>query len=260
MTTIVTWNINSIKVRLPLVLQWLTEHQPDIVLFQELKCVNDAFPKEDFEDVGYTCVCHGQKTYNGVAILSKESIEDIQVTLPGFEDTQARYIEAFTGKLRVASVYVPNGQEVQSEQYRYKLAFLQALKRHLQHIFILNEAFVIGGDFNVAPYALDVYDPALSGTDRILCSQQEQDALREILYLGFTDALRVMHPNESGLFTWWDYRGGAFEQNKGFRIDHFLLSPQAADHLVSAEVHHSVRGFKRASDHAPVICVLDDHL
>jgi exodeoxyribonuclease-3 len=243
MVKLVTWNVNSVRIRVPLIEEWLKEHQPDIVLFQELKCVTEAFPNETFEDLGYNCAVIGQKSYNGVAILSKEPIDDVYTELPGFEDVQARYIEAFTGNVRVASVYVPNGQEVDSDKYLYKLEFMQALRNHLQHVLSLEEA-------------QDMHTPLLSGTNHILISQKEQEALREILYMGFTDALRISHPDEPGLFTWWDYRAGSFEQNRGLRIDHFLLSPQAADRFTSAEVATSVRGLDRASDHAPVICVL----
>ncbi len=258
MTSIVSWNVNSVKVRLPAVLNWLSEHQPDILLLQELKCITETFPFEPFEDIGYNCAVLGQKSYNGVAILSKAPIEDVQTSLPGFDDVQARYIEAFIGKVRVASVYVPNGQEVGSDKYAYKLAFIEALRAHILNRLTLDEAFVIGGDFNIAPYALDMHNPSFSGTDRILCSQTEQEALRKILFLGMTDSLRISRTHEKGLFTWWDYRAGSFEQNKGLRIDHILLSPLAADCFVSASVETSVRGLERASDHAPVICVLKE--
>lgn len=254
--TISTWNVNSIRTRLETVIQWLREHQPTVLLLQEIKCMTELFPEEAFSDLGYNCAVIGQKSYNGVALLSKDPIDDVQTALPNFDDTHARYIEAFTGNVRVASVYVPNGREVGSEHYRYKLAFYAALQRHMSQLLALDESVVIGGDFNVAPYAMDMHNPVLSGTDRILCAQGEQDALRSLINTGYTDAVRSLHPYAQGLFTWWDYRAGAFDQNRGYRIDHLLLSPQAADRLVSAEISSTVRGLQRASDHAPVMCTL----
>ena len=256
MISIATWNVNSIRTRLPIVTDWLREYQPTVLLLQELKCQTEVFPEEAFSDLGYNCAVNGQKSYNGVAILSKYPLEDVQTALPHFEDTHARYMEAFTADVRVASVYVPNGREVDSEHYHYKLAFYKALQKHMRNLLDLDESIIIGGDYNVAPYAMDMHDPKLSGTDRILCAQAEQEALRSLIYCGYTDALRTIHPDAKDLFTWWDYRAGAFDQNRGYRIDHLLLSPQAADRLDNAEVSSTVRGLERASDHAPVVCYL----
>lgn len=255
MKTIVTWNVNSIRVRLPLLLAWLKEKGPDVVLLQETKTTDDQFPREEIENLNYNIATYGQKTYNGVAILSKFPIEDITCGIPGFEDDQARYIEAVTAGMRVASVYVPNGMAVESEKYDYKLGFLNHLYIHTQTLLTYDEVFLLGGDFNVTPEDQDVYDPK-EWHEKILCSTPERAGFRALLYLGLTDALRALRPQERDLYTWWDYRGGAWQNNEGMRIDHFLLSPQASDYLTDAFVDKSVRGLEKASDHAPVYCQL----
>ncbi|RZI45398.1 exodeoxyribonuclease III [Candidatus Finniella inopinata] len=253
---IVTWNVNSIRVRLPNVTRWLNNHQPDVVLLQELKCLNEAFPRQELEDLGYNVAVHGQKTYNGVAILSKSPIEDITYGLPNFsEDLQARYIEAVVGKVRVASVYIPNGQEVGSPAYVYKMAFLGKLHSHLQHLLTYDEACVIGGDYNIAPTDQDVYDAGV-WADKVLCSKPERKAFQALCHLGYQDAVRLRHPGV-GPFTWWDYRAGAFLANKGLRIDHLLLSPLATDRLQDCGVDAAPRADEKASDHAPVWCTLN---
>ncbi len=256
--SIATFNVNSIRARLPNVLAWLCEAKPDIVLLQELKCVDEQFPALEIEDLGYNCAIYGEKTYNGVAILSKFKLEDVSRGLQGDEaDTQARYIEALVhtplGVMRVASVYVPNGQEVGSDKFAYKLKFLGRLYAKLKAILEYEEMVVIGGDYNVAPENLDVYDSRrLSET--VCFHSEERKRLRKILHLGYADAFRQLHPDDPG-FSWWDYRGGAFEAGHGLRIDHLLLSPQAADRLTACEVHTSVRAAEKASDHAPVVGV-----
>lgn len=255
MMNVVTWNINSIRVRLPSLLSWLKETGPDIVLLQETKATDDQFPREDIEDLHYNIATYGQKTYNGVAILSKFPIDDVTQGIPGFEDDQARYLEAVIKGIRVASVYVPNGMAVGSDKYAYKLDFLNHLYTHVQTLLNHEEAFLLGGDFNVAPQDEDVYDPQ-EWHEKILCSTPEREEFRSLIYLGLTDALRALHPQEKDLYTWWDYRGGAWQNNEGMRIDHFLLSPQATDHLTNAFVDKSVRSFEKASDHAPVVCQL----
>ncbi len=255
MLTIVTWNINSIRMRLPLLVEWLKETAPDIVLLQETKVMDDQFPKEAIEDLQYNIVMFGQKTFNGVAILSKHPIEDVTKGIPGFQDEQARYIEAVIRGMRVASVYVPNGMEVGSDKYAYKLKFLTHLYQHVKTLLTYDEALAIGGDFNIAPSDQDVYDPE-AWREKILCSTPEREKLRALMYLGLTDALRTMHAEEKELYTWWDYRGGSWQNNFGMRIDHFLLSPQAADHLEFASVEKKIRGLEKSSDHAPVLCQL----
>lgn len=259
MLNIATWNVNSVKSRLPHLVKYLTEYKPDVVLLQELKCVTDAFPYMEIEDLGYNVAAHGQKTYNGVAILSKYPIDDVTTTLPGDEsDEQARYIEAVISlnnkAIRVASVYVPNGQAPNSDKFAYKMKFFDRLYDHINKLLTYEEAFIIGGDYNVAPTAIDVYDPkSLEGT--VCFHPDEREKLRKILYLGLTDAFRAANDNTQQ-FSWWDYRGSGWQYNKGMRIDHLLLSPQAADLLQTSEVISDVRGWEKASDHAPVACNL----
>jgi len=253
MLTIATWNINSVRMRLPAVLVWLKENAPDVVLLQETKAINDQFPREEIEDLHYNIALHGQKSYNGVAILSKFPLEDIQCGLPNFKDASARYIEAVVRGTRIASIYVPNGMAVGSEKYAYKLDFLQHLYQHTQQLLTYDERLILGGDFNVTPTDQDVYDPA-AWHEKILCSTPERAAFRTLQHLGLTDALRALHTDARELYTWWDYRGGAWQNNFGMRLDHFLLSPQAADHLPEAFVDKKARDGEKASDHAPVIC------
>lgn len=254
---IATWNVNSIKARLPNVLEWLSEAKPDIVLLQELKTTDDGFPYMEIEDMGYNVAVNGQKTYNGVAIFSKFPIDDVVKKLPGDEaDEQARYIEGVVSVnkevLRVASVYVPNGQEPSSDKFQYKLKFFERLKNHAEKLLEYEEKLIIGGDYNVAPDDIDVYDPkSLRGTTCF--HPEEQKRFRSIINLGFTDAFRALHPKKHQ-FSWWDYRGGGYEHNKGMRIDHLLLSPQAADVTVASGIDEQPRGKEKASDHTPVWC------
>lgn len=248
---IATWNVNSIRARLEHFDKWLTQTRPDIVLLQELKCLEHHFPHEMAEDHGYNVAIHGQKSYNGVAILSKFPLEDVTSDFHGNPDlTHARYIEAVTAGLRVASVYVPNGQEIGSDKFAYKLAFLNALKDYFCWRLKLDEKFIIGGDFNVAPYPQDMHNPLLSGTDRILCSLPEQQAFRSLLSIGLHDAIGALYSPPP--FSWWDYRQGAFAENRGYRIDHLLLSSSAFDRLKEGGVDLEPRAWPRPSDHSPV--------
>jgi len=256
MKSLATWNINSIRSRLPLLLDWLKEREPDVVLLQETKATDDQFPCDEIEALNYNIALYGQKTYNGVAILSKLPLEDVTRGISGFRDDQARYIEAVVGGMRVASIYVPNGTAVGSDKYVYKLDFLKHLYAHAQTLLTYDEALILGGDFNITPSDEDVYDPQ-EWHEQILCSTQEREALRSIIYLGVTDVLRASHQNAKELYTWWDYRGGAFQNNFGLRIDHLLLSSQAADHVKSCEVDKKWRAVEKASDHAPIICEVD---
>lgn len=253
---IVTWNVNSVRVRLPHIEIFLKECQPDVLLLQELKCEEHNFPSV-IEDYGYNYVLLGQKTYNGVAILSKYPIDDIQKGIPNFEDSASRYVEAFTGGIRVASVYVPNGQEVNSIAYEYKLKFLDALYIHIKSLLNFDEKFVIGGDFNIAPTDADIYAPDI-WHEKVLCSTPERAAWRKITYLGLIDSIKQFSGNQAkNPYTWWDYRTPfAFTKNYGLRIDHLLLSPNATDVLKSAKVYTNMRSLERASDHAPVECLL----
>lgn len=256
---IATWNVNSIKSRLHQLLPWLKEAAPDIVLVQELKTMNDGFPYMEIEELGYNLAVHGQKSYNGVAILSKFPLSDIRNELPGESaDLEARYVEAVVSlrnsALRVASVYVPNGQSPDSDKFQYKLRFLNRLRAHIQSLLPLDEVLVIGADYNVAPAPIDVYDAAqLDGT--VCYHPLEREKLRGILHLGMYDAFRTLHPTRQ-MFSWWDYRSGGHDNNKGMRIDHLLLSPQATDLLESCEILHSLRGQERPSDHVPVMATL----
>lgn len=257
--TIATFNVNSIKARLPNLLSWLKEARPDIVLLQELKCVDEAFPTLEIEECGYNIATHGQKTYNGVAILSKFPLEDITRGLPGdVADEQARYIEAVAsipgGALRVASAYVPNGQEVTSDKFPYKLAFFERLRTHWQERLTYHEIAVLGGDFNCAPEAIDVYDAA--ALDGSVCYHPaERERLRALFHLGLYDAFRTLHPTRQQ-FSWWDYRGNGYERGHGLRIDHLLLSPMATDCLTACIIDETPRQQEKPSDHAPVICTL----
>lgn len=250
---IATWNINSIRVRISTLLQWLKDIHPDIVLLQETKTLDQGFPFEPIEDLGYNIVHHGQKSYNGVAILSKYPFDEINKVLPGANpDLEARYLEAVIGSTRVISLYVPNGQAVNSSKYRYKLEFFQRLQMHMQRLIQYNEKLIIGGDFNVAPTDNDVYNPA-AWEGAVLVSPAERQCFFKLIELGLIDAWPIKHGNQKG-YTWWDYRMGAFKKDYGLRIDHFLLSQQAAADLETIEVARNIRAFERPSDHAPLWC------
>ena len=252
---IATWNVNSIKVRIPHLMEWVKQAYPDIVLLQELKTTEDQFPRMAIEELGYNMAIVGQKTYNGVAILSKAPIEIEHTTLPGApSDEQARYVEAVVGNTRVASIYLPNGNPVETEKFAYKLAWLDRLITHAQSLLALEEAVVLGGDFNVCPTDHDVYDPK-GFSDDALCRPESRARFRALCHLGYTDALRALHP-ELGLYTYWDYQAGRWNRDEGLRIDHLLLSPQAADRLVAADVDRGPRGMDKPSDHTPVWCEL----
>jgi exodeoxyribonuclease-3 len=252
---IATWNVNSIKVRIPHLMIWVKQVNPDIVLLQELKTTEDQLPGMAMEELGYNLAMVGQKTYNGVAILSKAPIEVEHTTLPGApSDEQARYVEAVIGKVRVASIYLPNGNPVETEKFSYKLAWLDRLITHAQSLLALEEAVVLGGDFNVCPTDHDVYDP-MGFADDALCRPESRARFRALCHLGYTDALRALHP-ETGLYTYWDYQAGRWNRDEGLRIDHLLLSPQAADRLIASDVDRGPRGMDKPSDHTPVWCDL----
>ena len=248
-----TWNVNSVKSRLEHLVNYLRKNSPDVLLLQELKCQTEAFPFMEIEDLGYNLAIHGQKTYNGVAILSKYPIEDTVKTLPGDDtDQEARYIEAVTRGVRVASVYVPNGQEPNSDKFQYKLRFFERLQEHLRTLLTYDEKMVIGGDYNVAPEPIDVFDPkSLDGTTCF--HPEERKRFKNILNLGFTDAFRATNPHTQK-FSWWDYRAGAWQYNKGMRIDHLLLSPEAADALQTSDIDSEPRTWDKPSDHTVVKC------
>jgi len=253
---VATWNVNSIKARLPLVLAWLRAAEPEVVLLQETKVVDGEFPGLAIGELGYNSAAVGQKSYNGVAVLSKRPIEVLATRLPGDpEDAEARYIEVFTGGIRVASIYAPNGNPVGGDRFPYKLGWLDRLYAHMAQALGDEETCVFAGDYNVAPTDTDVYDPPAWRGDA-LCRPESRAAWRRIVYGGLTDAIEALAPVGTRCFTWWDYRAGAFANDHGLRIDHILLSPQAADRLEVAAVDRSPRAWERASDHAPVWCRL----
>ena len=257
MTTIATWNVNSIRARLPRVLDWLADARPDVALLQELKVVDENFPAAEIEDLGYNIEAHGQKTYNGVAILSRHPIEDVTRGLPGDDsDEQARYIEAFTAGLRVASIYLPNGNPAPGEKFDYKIAWMDRLVTHTRDLMALDEAFVLGGDYNVCPTDDDVYNP-VGWADDALCRPESRNRFRSMVNLGLTNAYRSLHP-EPGQYSYWDYTGGAWQKGFGLLIDHLLLSPQAADRLKEAGIDRKPRGKEKPSDHTPVWCELEE--
>ena len=255
MVKIATWNVNSIKARLPRVLEWLAEAAPDVVLLQELKGVAENFPRSEIEAAGYHVEVVGQKSYNGVAILSREPIEAVLRRLPGEpEDDHARYLEGTTFGLRVASIYLPNGNPVDSGKYPYKLRWMARLRDHTADLLASERPLVLGGDYNVIPTPEDVYDAA-RWTEDALYKLDTRRAFRSLVNLGLTDAFRALHP-EPGAYTYWDYQGIAWSADRGLRIDHLLLSPQAADRLRSCEIDRQPRGRERPSDHTPIWCEL----
>jgi exodeoxyribonuclease-3 len=255
-----TWNVNSVKARLDAARDWLKEAQPDVVCLQEIKTTDDTFPAEAFEALGYNCAVHGQKTYNGVAILSKRPMEDVTPRLPGGDgDDHARYIEAVVpgdhGVVRVASIYAPNGNPIGTDKFKYKLAWLERLAIHAKELLVLEEPLVLMGDINVIPTADDCYDPRAWENDALF-QPESRAALRRIEYLGFTEAFRACHA-ETHQYTFWDYQAGAWNKDHGIRIDHILLSPQATDRLKGCGIDKHVRGREKPSDHVPVWCELD---
>jgi len=259
---IATWNVNSIKARLPRVLEWLGAFQPDVALLQELKSVEETFPRMEIEDLGYNIEISGQKSYNGVAILSKSPIEVDHYRLPGEEeDDHARYIEAFTGNVRVASIYLPNGNPTRNEdgsdsdKFKYKLRWMDRLKAHTESLLKLNEPFVLGGDYNICALDTDTYD-AKGMADDALCRPESRNRFRAINNLGLTNAFRTFDPSPH-TYSYWDYQRGAWSKDNGHLIDHLLLSPEAADKLTAAGIDKTPRGKEKASDHTPVWCELD---
>ena len=249
-----TWNVNSLKVRLPQVIDWLEVNQPDMLCLQETKLSDENFPQDEIAAIGYQSVFTGQKTYNGVAILSKQKGSEVVTAIPDFIDAQKRVIAATYGDLRVISIYVPNGDTVGSEKYDYKLTWLPALSRWLQQELRDYKKLAVLGDFNIAPEDRDVHDPKL-WEGKVLCSQPERDAFNELLDLGFVDSFRLFEQPEK-TYTWWDYRMMAFRLNRGLRIDHILLSHELSSTCLTCKVDKTMRKRERPSDHAPVIVEL----
>lgn len=255
---IATWNVNSVRQRTEHLLRYLRDAKPDVLCLQELKCVDAVFPHLDVEAEGYNAALHGQKGFNGVAILAKAPVE-VTRGLPGDpDDEQARYIEAVVpngeGIVRVASIYLPNGNPPQTEKYAYKLAFMDRLIAHVRNLLALDEPLVLAGDYNVIPTANDAADPAAWEGDALFLPETRA-RFRSLLNLGLTDALRAT-TDDTSLYTFWDYQAGAWQRNKGIRIDHLLLSPRAADRLVEVAIDKERRGEERPSDHVPVEIIL----
>jgi len=257
---IATWNVNSVKQRIENLTAWLAERTPDIVCLQETKTIDEAFPRQEIEALGYNVAVHGQKTFNGVAILSKFKFDEVTQRLPGDPaDDHARFIEAAVstkaGALRVASIYLPNGNPTGTDKYTYKIKWMERLAKYTHERLQLEEPLIMAGDYNVIPAAADVHNPAAWATDALFLPQT-REKFRSLINLGLTDAIRAVS-DDAGLYTFWDYQAGAWQKNWGIRIDHLLLSPQAADRLTTAGIDKHVRSWERPSDHVPVYIDLD---
>lgn len=248
---IATWNVNSMKVRLPHVLEWLQSHEPDVLVLQEIKQLTENFPADALAELGYHSIANGQKTYNGVAIISKTTPTEPVIELPGFEDPQRRVLATTIDGLRVIDLYVPNGSEVGSDKYEYKLNWLASLREFLDQELRRHENLVVLGDFNIAPADEDVYDPEKWG-DAILCSPLERKALGRLLDLGLSDVFRKFDQPD-GTFSWWDYRAAGFRRNAGLRIDLILTSSSMTARCTASYVDKEPRAWDRPSDHAPVV-------
>ena len=249
------WNVNSLRVRLPQLLDWLGQARPDVVCLQELKLEDAKFPRAEIEAAGYQAAFSGQKTYNGVAILARGSLSEVSAGLPGFADDHKRVIAANVGDLRVVSVYCPNGQAVGSDKYAYKLRWYAALRDYLAAELARRPQLAVAGDFNVAPEDRDVHDPK-AWEGQVLVSEPERAALRDIVGLGLTDSFRLFEQPEKS-FSWWDYRMLAFRRNAGLRIDHILVTPALGARCKSSSIDKAPRKLERPSDHAPVVAEFD---
>ena len=252
---VATWNVNSMNVRLPHVLEWLQSHEPDVLVLQEIKQLTEKFPADALAELGYHSIASGQKTYNGVAVISKTTPTDPVTDFPGFEDPQRRVLAVTIDGMRIVDLYVPNGSEVGSEKYRYKLDWLASLRDFLAAELQEHENLVVLGDFNIAPADADVYDPEKWG-DAILCSPLEREALGKLLDLGLADVFRQFDQPES-TFSWWDYRAAGFRRNAGLRIDLILASASMAARCTASYVDKEPRAWERPSDHAPVVAEFD---
>jgi len=250
-----TWNVNSLRVRLPHLMDWLAVRQPDVLCLQETKTEDVNFPLAEIEAAGYRALYAGQKTYNGVALLARDVATDPVIAIPGFEDPQKRVLAATVGDTRVVCLYVPNGQSVGSDKYYYKLDWLDALINWIADELKRHPRLAVLGDFNIAPEDRDVHDPA-AWAGQVLVSEEERARFRALLDLGLKDAFRLFGQPE-GSFSWWDYRLDAFSRNLGLRIDHILLSPALAERCSACEIDTGPRKLKRPSDHAPVIAQVD---
>lgn len=254
MFKIATWNVNSINVRLEQVLDWLEKAQVDALAIQEIKCTNENFPESAFTDLGYQVSYSGQKTYNGVALISREEPRDVETDIPELDDPQRRILIASLGDLRIVNLYVPNGSEVGSDKYDYKLIWLSKMTDYLQQCLAKYPRLIILGDFNIAPVDIDVYDPK-KWEGSVLVSPAERAAFAKLLNIGFADSFRLFH--EGAEFSWWDYRRFAFKRNAGLRIDHILVSPALIPTCQSCEIDVEPRKLERPSDHTPVILTME---
>lgn len=252
---VATWNINSINVRLEHIITWLTMTKPDVLCLQETKTIDEKFPSEAFNSLGYNCEFFGEKTYNGVAIIAKSPLTNVQ---KGFtaeaELASKRFLQATCGGITFLNTYIPNGQAVSSEKFFYKLAWLRSLKAHIENLDNLDKPVVWCGDFNIAPEDIDTFD-AQATLGQIMCSDPEREALVQLKALGFVDAFRLHH-KAAGYYSWWDYRVGAFRRNMGYRIDHIWISAALADKCPNCWIDKEPRSWERPSDHAPVIAEL----
>lgn len=257
---IATWNVNSIKAHLEQVIGWLKTERPDVLCLQEIKCEDEAFPTPVFEELGYNSSVHGQKTYNGVAMLSRLKLEDVTRKLPGdAADEQARFIAAtaLDGKraVRIACLYLPNGNPAPGPKFEYKLGWMARLRKWTLREMQSEEPLVLAGDFNVIPAAIDAKNPKAWEKDALFLPETRA-AFDELQHIGLTDAFRGLHPGEPGHYSFWDYQAGAWPKNNGIRIDHLLVSPQAADLLQGARIWRGERGQEKPSDHVPLQIIL----
>ena len=252
---IASWNVNSVKARLDIIINWLKSDSCDVLLLQETKSQDENFPHEAFSSIGWHVAIHGQKSYNGVAIASRHQIDDVLCGLPGDDkDEQARYIEASIQNLRVASIYLPNGNPAPGPKFDYKLQWMDRLNQRAATLLATEKAILLGGDFNVIPADMDCYDP-LGWDGDALTRPETRQAFHRLTHAGYCDALRARHPHEV-IYTYWDYQAGAWQRDNGVRIDHLLLSPEAVDRLGDVGVDKAPRGLEKPSDHTPIWCDL----
>ena len=255
MFKIASWNVNSLRVRLPHVLDWLRTNSPDVLALQETKLTDDIFPVEQFAAAGYQAIYSGQKTYNGVAILSKLPLQLVSAEFPGFVEPQKRVLCATAGKIGVLNLYVPNGSEVGSDKYQYKLDWLSHLQSYARNVLEQHTYCILLGDFNIAPADQDVYDPA-EWQGQVLCSEPERTHFFRLIDAGFKDCFRLF-PQQENSYSWWDYRAAGFRRNRGLRIDHILADTGLAGRCVSCQIDKAPRKLEQPSDHAPIFAEFD---